>query len=125
MKRSKNDLEDRLISFSLNVETLTQKFDTNFYGTVIHKQLIRSSSSAALHYGEVQGAESAKDFIHKVGVILKELRESMVALKIVYKKPLVEDLCFVEKLLKECNELISIFVQCIKTAQSKQKARIK
>ncbi|MEO8088644.1 MAG: four helix bundle protein, partial [Bacteroidota bacterium] len=51
-------------------------------------QVMRSGTSPALHYGEAQSAESDKDFIHKMKVALKELRETMNALRIIKRKPL-------------------------------------
>ena len=80
-------------------------------------QVIRSGTSPALHYGEAQGAESPKDFIHKMKLVLKELRETMNAMRIIRRKPLTTNLDILEKALKECNELISIFVTSIATAK--------
>lgn len=76
------DLEDRLIGFAIICIKLFAKIEYNYALDHLSKQLIRSATGAALNYGEVQGAESAKDFIHKMGVVLKELKESRVNLKI-------------------------------------------
>jgi hypothetical protein len=70
-----------------------------------------------LNYGEVQAAESRADFIHKMKVILKELRETRICLKIIIKKPLLEKPSEIEPDLKECSELISIFSTSIKTSE--------
>lgn len=79
--------------------------------------MIRSGTSPALNYGEAQGAESTNDFIHKLKIILKELRETFVCLKIIKRKPLIEPNDDLENTYIENNELISIFVSSIKTAK--------
>ena len=113
---SRNDLEDRLISFAIRAVKLAEQFPKTAIGIQLRDQLTRASSSAALNYGEAQSAESRKDFIHKIKVVLKELRESNVALKMADGLKLAKDQQEVESLLKEVNELIAIFVTCIETA---------
>ena len=78
---------------------------------------MRSGTSPALQYGEAQSAESRNDFIHKLKILLKELSETLVSLKIIKKVPLTKKIDLVEKALTECNELISIFVKSIETAK--------
>jgi len=78
---------------------------------------VRSGTSPALQYGEAQSAESRNDFIHKLKILLKELSETLVSLKIIKKVPLTKKIDLVEKALTECNELISIFVKSIETAK--------
>lgn len=82
------------------------------------KQLIRSVTSSALNYGEAQGAESKKDFIHKMKVCLKELRESQVNLQILEKSNLVKSKEDFEPIIKESNELVAIFTASIKTTNN-------
>ncbi len=79
------------------------------------KQLIRSVTSSALNYGEAQGAESKKDFIHKMSICLKELRESQVNMQILERSNLVEDKRVFQPIIKENNELVAIFTASIKT----------
>lgn len=86
----------------------------------LSKQLIRSATGAALNYGEVQGTESAKDFIHKMGIVLKELKESRVNLKIQIGAELIKEIEKAEKCLKECEELTAIFAKSIQTAKAKK-----
>jgi four helix bundle protein len=80
-------------------------------------QLIRSATSAALNFGESQGAESKKDQIHKLGIVLKELKESRVAFKILahIKYGSNEKR---ENLLKECSELIAIVATIIRNKKT-------
>ena len=82
-------------------------------------QLVRSGTSPALNYGETLGAESDKDFVHKLGIVLKELRETYNALRIISKAKLYKDVQKLDSLVQEANELVSIFVATIKTAKKK------
>ena len=88
----KFDLEDRFIDFTIRISNVVDEIDNSKLGTHIAGQLIRSSSSPALNYGEAQSAESRKDFIHKLKIILKELKESRVCLKIIERKPLIQNI---------------------------------
>ncbi len=114
------DLEDRLIDIAIICSDIVEILPTTKFANHIGGQLIRAASSPALNYGEAQSAESPNDFIHKLKVILKELRECRVCLKIVLKKALLPD----EKInptINECNELIAIFLKSIDTAKKKQR----
>ncbi len=114
-----NQLEERLIQFSIDVILLCKKTDKSFASEHLAKQLMRSATSSALNYGEARGGESNRDFLHKMKICLKELRESFINLKIMKGAILISDLDLLEKLSKENNELISIFVSSIKTASNK------
>lgn len=116
----KFDLEERLIDFAVQCIKLFKKVEKNYALDHLSKQLIRSATGAALNYGEVQGAESNKDFIHKMGIVLKELKESRVNLKIQIRAGLLEEIKNAEKTLNECKELVAIFSKSIQTARSKR-----
>ncbi len=119
--KRKFDLEERLIDFSvLIIEISKNIFDTKA-GNYISGQIIRSGTSPALNYVEAQSAESRNDFIHKLKILLKELRETLVGLKIIKRAPLTNKLELVDKGIIECNELISIFVKSIETARRNNK----
>ncbi len=118
------DLEDRLIEFAIKIIELVEELPKNRAGNHIAGQLIRCGTSPALNYGEVQSSESQKDFIHKMKNILKELRETNICLKIIKRKPLIRQSHKLDRTIKECNELISIFVSSIRTAQ-KPKGKVK
>ena len=117
----KYDLEDRLIEFAVLVITIAENLKNSRAGNHIAGQLVRSGTSPALNYGEAQSAESLSDFIHKFKILLKELRETRVALKITKRVPLINDIELVDKGLIECNELISIFVKSIDTAKKNKR----
>lgn len=115
------DLEDRLIDFTLLVDDIIEKLPNTRLGNHIGNQLTRASTSPALNYGEAQSAESSKDFIHKLKIILKELRETRVCLKIIMKKPLVKE-NQVQSVFDENNQLIAIFLKSIETAAKNSKS---
>ena len=112
----KYDLEERLIKFALQMMNLSESLPNSRSGNHIAGQLVRCGTSPAFNYGEAQSAESRKDFIHKMKIILKELRETRVCLKIVHRKPFVKPSSSVENDLKECGQLIAIFAASINTA---------
>ena len=116
MKDSKYDLEDRLIDFAIAISDIVDDLPTTRLGNYLGGQLVRSGCSPALNYGEAQSAESRNDFIHKMKIILKELRESLVSIKIIERKRLYDS----QKVLiarDECNQLVAIFVKSIETAK--------
>ncbi|MBL85921.1 MAG: four helix bundle protein [Winogradskyella sp.] len=116
-----NQLEDRLIQFAIDVILLCKSIDKSFASEHLTKQLIRSATSSALNYGEARSGESTRDFLHKMKICLKELRESYINLRIQKGAKILSDVQNLEKLMKENDELISIFVSSIKTASNKLK----
>src|SRR5690606_22750558 len=122
MANYKYDLEERLIKFAIDVILICGKIDGSFASQHLSKQLIRSATSSALNYGEAQSAESSRDFLHKMRICLKELRESLVNLKIQKGAELIKNISQLEILMKENNELIAIFVSSIRTSQNKIKS---
>jgi four helix bundle protein len=117
LKNKKYDLEDRLIDFGVQIidvsETVDKKREAGRY---LSGQLLRSGTSPALHYGEAQAAESRKDFIHKMKVILKELNETKRNLKMMSRSKLHNDTSAIKSATSECGELIAIFVKSVQTA---------
>ena len=114
----KFDLEDRLVDFSVLMLRVADALPKTYAGQHLAGQLIRSGTSPALNYGEAQSGESRKDFIHKVKICLKELRESRVCLKIIDRSGLLKDHDLVKQGLAECNELTAIFVKSVRTAEA-------
>lgn len=116
IKEVKYDLEERLIDFAGVVADIVEGLPPTRIGNYLAGQLIRSGCSPALNYGEAQSAESRNDFIHKMKIILKELRESLISLKLIERKGLYD----LEKVLEvkdECNQLVAIFVRSVETAK--------
>jgi len=110
------DLEDRLITFAVNIIRLSDKLPPTRAGNHIGGQIVRSGTAPALHYGEAQGAESRRDFVHKMKIALKELRETLIALKIIKQAALITAENDMDSLSTENNELIAIFVKSLQTA---------
>jgi len=115
----KYDLQERLVKFSASIILNVGGLNKNFASEHLIKQLIRSSTSSALNYGEAQSAESRRDFVHKMKICLKELRESQVNLQVLKEARLINDLDEFEKIIQECKELVAIFTSSIKTSISK------
>ena len=117
----KFDLEDRLVEFSVLIIEIVNEMPKTKAGNHISGQLVRSGTSVSLNYGEAQGGESRKDFIHKMKVVLKELRETYVCLKIIHLTKLFKSEGKIIRAKKENDELISIFFKSIETAQKNLK----
>lgn len=111
------DLEDRLIEFATQVTDVVEALPSTRTGNHIAGQLVRCSTSPMLNYGEAQAAESRADFIHKMKVSLKELRETRTCLKFILRKKLVASGDHLGRNIQENEELISIFVKSISTAR--------
>lgn len=110
------DLEDRLIRFGVAVCRLAEGLPTTVLGQHVGGQIIRSATSPLANYGEVQGAYSRRDFVHKLSICVKELRETRAWLKLIGAM----DLGGRERLrpvMQECDELLAILTSSMRTAQ--------
>jgi four helix bundle protein len=112
------DLEDRLIEFAAVVIDVVEEIPATRAGNHIAGQLVRSGTSPAPNYGEAQSAESKRDFVHKMKVAFKELRETRVWLRLILRKSYANDRRGAESVMAECEELIRIFWKSIATAQA-------
>lgn len=118
LREKKFDLEERLIDFAAVIIDLCEALPHTLAGNHLGGQLLRSGTSPALHYGEAQAAESSADFIHKMKVCLKELRETYNCMRLIRKKEWIKT--GLDTYVRECNELVAIFVASVKTAQANQ-----
>jgi four helix bundle protein len=123
-RMNKFDLEERLINFAVMIVEICENMKDSKASNHLAGQLIRSGTSPALNYGEAQSGESRKDFIHKIKIVLKELRESYVCLKIIYRSKLCKSEELMKLAMNENNELISIFVKSAETAQKNLENKI-
>ena len=112
----KFDLEDRLLDYAARVIHLTERMKPTAAGNYVGGQLLRSGTSPYGHHGEAEAAESRKDFIHKLKVCLKELRESRRWMRLVQRSKLIARPKLLDGLLEESEELIRIFVKSLQTA---------
>ncbi len=118
---TKRDLEDRLINFAVLIVQIVEEIPGTRSASHLSGQLLRSGTSPALHYGEAQGGESRRDFIHKLKIALKELRETLVCLRIIERSRQFASRELIERAIKENNELVAIFVKSAETAQRNTK----
>jgi len=121
MKIQKYDLEERLLEYSVRIIKIVEQIQKTKAGNHIAGQLLRSGTSPYPNHGEAQAAESPKDFVHKLRISLKELRETQRWLTLVHRVPLVEPPERLNEILPETEELIKIFVTSIRTAEKKRK----
>ena len=99
------DLEDRLVDFASSIIELTESLPKTRAENHVASQLLRSGTSSAPNYGEVQAAESRRDFVHKLGICLKELRESRIWLRIVQRRKMLK-VSMSDAMLRETEERI-------------------
>ena len=111
-----DDLEERLIGFAVRIIEVCNALPNKPAAIHIRGQLLRSGTSPAPNYGEVRGAESGKDFVHKLKIVLKELNETRIWLKIAIRAKMIPgNLLF--DLLDECDQLCRIIGASIQTAR--------
>jgi four helix bundle protein len=113
----KKELERRLINLAILINSICNRLDQCYLSYHLAKQITRSSTSAALNYGEAQVAESRKDFIHKISISLKELKETSITLKLLDNKAkgsLKENIIVA---MNECDQMVAIFHKTVLTAR--------
>ncbi|HET7116435.1 MAG TPA: four helix bundle protein [Hanamia sp.] len=113
----KFDLEDRLVEFSCRIIEVVESLPSTRAGNYIAAQLIRCGLAPTLLYGEAQGAESRSDFIHKMKICLKELKETRVCLKVISKAKMIKPIERLDNIKSENEQLISIVAKSIETAK--------
>lgn len=110
------ELSDRLLNFAAKIVEITDALPDTRSGRHIAGQLLRCGTSPAPNYEEACAAESRRDFIHKLGVTLKELRESRVWLKLIVKCKLLAG-NVTTPTITEADELCNIIGKSIVTAK--------
>ena len=115
-----NELEDRLISFAVRIIKLSARLPGTPAGKHIAGQILRSGTSLAPNYGEARGAESHADFVHKLGIVLKELNETFIWLRIIEHSEILSKQLLAD-LAAENQELSRIFSASLKTARARKK----
>jgi four helix bundle protein len=110
-------LEDRLINFSVRIIKLSASLPRTPAGKHVAGQILRSGTSPAPNYGEARGAESHNDFVHKLRIVLKELNETSIWLRVIECSELIrKDL--LGDIINENKELCRIFTTSLKTARA-------
>lgn len=113
------DLEERLLVYSVRIINLVERLPNTKTANYVAGQLLRSGISPYPNHGEAQAAESPKDFIHKLRISLKELRETQRWLNLIQRVPLITKPELLDVVLKETEELIKIFVKSIQTSEKR------
>lgn len=122
MTERKYDLEERLLQYGADVVRLTEEFPRSRAGAHVASQLLRSGTSPLSNHGEAQSAESPEDFVHKLRICLKELRETYRWLLLAQRIPLLKPASRFDDSLKETDELIAIFVASVRTAERRRRS---
>ena len=118
-KRKDELLADRLLTFAVSIIKIAKDLPQDRVGKDVSYQLLKSGTSPGANYEEARGAESIRDFIHKLRVALKELKESRFWLKLIKAVPLI-DPDRVVPITQECEELITILAKSIITARKSE-----
>jgi four helix bundle protein len=116
MEKKIFDLEDRLVDFACKCLDVCELLPASKAGQNLEYQLSKSGTAPALIYGEAQAAESRADFLHKMRMVLKEIKETRINLKIIKRKPVIVHQK-VDVAFNEANELMAIFIKSIETAK--------
>ena len=111
-----DELQERLIDFAVRIVILSANLPKTPAGKHIAGQILRSGTSPAPNYGEARGAESHADFIHKLAIVLKELNETSIWLKIIERSQLLRRE-LIRDIIGENSELCRIFTASLKTAR--------
>ena len=119
MVRSADEFKKRTKQFALRVINLVESLPNTSPGRHIGGQLLRSGTSPGSNYEEACGAESRADFIHKLGIVLKELKESRFWLRLIRRTHLVRSQS-VGILIQECEEICAIIAKSILTARGNE-----
>ncbi len=115
-----DELEERLIDFAVRIVRLSARLPKTAAGRHIAAQILRSGTSPAPNYGEARGGESEADFVHKLRIVLKELNETSIWLRVIERSQLLKTE-LVAGIVKENSELCKIFMASLKTVRSRNK----
>ena len=118
--RTGDDLAERLLDFAARVGKVVDALPESRLGRHIAGQLVRSGTAPAPNYAEACGAESRRDFVHKLSIALKELRESRCWIQLIIKAELLPEQRLSD-MLDECEQLCAIVAKSIVTAKNNQK----
>jgi four helix bundle protein len=118
--KNKKDLSDRLLDFAVSVIKVADMLPNTVAGRHVGGQLIRAGTSSGSNYEEACGAESRSDFVHKMSVVLKELKEARFWLRVIQRTGMLSD-THTDPVLDECKQLSAIIAKSIITAKDRKK----
>ena len=114
-----NELEDRLLDFAVRIIKLAGSMPRSQAGKHVANQLLRCGTSPAPNYAEARAAESSADFQHKLKVVLKELNESRMWLRMTSRSKLMKPTPM-NSIIDECEQLCRIITASITTSRRRQ-----
>jgi four helix bundle protein len=117
-----DDLADRLLDFAVRTIKLVAALPKTTTGKHIGRQFLRAGTSVGANYEEGRAAESRADFIHKLGIAWKEIRESRYWLRVIHRVQFLRP-SRVEPLLQEAEELCAILSKSLETARKNMPQR--
>jgi four helix bundle protein len=109
-------LEERLVNFAVRIIKLSACLPRTSAGRHVAGQILRSGTSPAPNYGEARGAESRADFVHKIRVVLKELNETSIWLRIIERSEMLKSEMLTD-IVEENRDLCKIFAASLRTAR--------
>src|SRR5215468_8857017 len=112
-----DDLQERLIDFAVRIIRLSASLPKTPAGKHIAGQILRSGTSPAPNYGEARGAESRADFAHKIGIVLKELNETSICLRVIDRSEMLKKE-LLTGIIEENRELCRIFTASVTTVRA-------
>jgi len=115
-----DELEARLVEFAVRIIKLSDSLPKTPAGRHVANQILRSGTSPASNYSEARAAESNADFLHKLGIVSKELNETSVWLKIINKSGLVSS-ALMAKIIDETTQLSKIVTSSVMTLKTRMK----
>jgi four helix bundle protein len=121
--RKGDDIAERLLALGAAVVKLLDALSQRPGAKSLVKQLERCGPAGGANYEEARGAESPADFIHKVRIALKEVRETRYWLRLVLQAELLEDAPGLRELIEETGELIAILTASANTARRRTEQR--
>jgi four helix bundle protein len=124
MRERAFDLEDRLLDFAARIIRVSESMKPTPAGRHVGDQLLRSGTSPFANHGEAEGAESLNDFVHKLRICYKELRESRRWMRLAQRADLLDQPERLTPLLDEADELIRIFAASLRTAEKKREKNL-
>lgn len=124
MREQAFDLEDRLLDFAARIIRVSESMKPTPAGRHVGDQLLRSGTSPFANHGEAEGAESLNDFVHKLRICYKELRESRRWMRLAQRADLLDQPERLTPLLDEADELIRICAASLRTAEKKREKNL-
>ncbi len=120
MESKARQISERLLEYGVSIIKLCLELNKTDVGRHIGRQLLRSGTSVGANYEEACGAQSRADFIHKLQIVLKEIRESLYWIRLIQRSKILKA-HEVSKVMDESREITNIVAKSLLTAKRKKK----